>query len=299
MGESQKEQIFCSLDLELTGFDPTIDEILEVGFVFFSVSDNGIAVHDQWSQIFRPSKTVRSKILALTGMNPQEIESAPLFSEYHDFIQEKLENAILVGHSIGVDIRFLEASGIRVRPEFVDTLDLVQFLLPTHHSYNLENLMHYFGIPHPEAHRALADARATVAVLEKLIKIFARLPQDIGQELLGHIRRGDFPWQDLFARVQGERIEQVDGHIGRGIEQDAPQSVLLEGCSLVMLPLIHNLEAAIITNALARGEKERLSCSRIAVRCLNSLNRAQLPRYSLRPKCLTRKSLRILLKDTH
>jgi DNA polymerase III epsilon subunit-like protein len=38
---------YCSIDLELTGFDPLRDEILEVGFVFFTLGTADVQIESE------------------------------------------------------------------------------------------------------------------------------------------------------------------------------------------------------------------------------------------------------------
>jgi hypothetical protein len=85
---------------------------------------------------------------------------------------------------LNFDLGFLRSLGLQFESGEIDTLDLAQFILPTHQSYNLENLMHYFGVPHTEAHRALADAKATVKVLQGLLASFAGFQADLKQEII-------------------------------------------------------------------------------------------------------------------
>lgn len=194
------DTLYCSLDLELTGFDPSRDTILEVGFVFFRLNDSrdGFEIIEEWSQTFRSTVPVHPKILGLTGLTQAELDESPPFQDFREFIQDKVGDAVLVGHNIIVDITFLEAFGIKLSGRSVDTLDLVQWLLPTHHSYNLENLMHYFQVPHPEAHRALADSIAVIRVLEKLLALFAGLLKELQAQVLDLAGQGNFAWADLF-----------------------------------------------------------------------------------------------------
>lgn len=197
MTAKHSEPIYCSVDLEFTGFDPSRDQILEIGFAFFKVSEQGIEITEQWSQVFKPSIEVHPKILGLTGITLDELESAPEFNEFREFIQDKLGPAIIVGHNPTMDVKFLESYGIKLSGKTIDTLELVQFLLPTHHSYNLENLMHYFGIAHENAHRALGDALSTIAVLENLLGIYQGFDRELQDELVGLCNRGSFLWQPL------------------------------------------------------------------------------------------------------
>jgi len=190
---------YCSLDLELTGFDPLTDEILEIGLAFFEPTPKGLQITEQWSQTFRPKSEVHPKILGLTGLTMAELQQAPLLTDLHSTVQKKLEGAVIVGHNIILDARFLEAFGFKLSGQFIDTLDLVQFLLPTHHSYNLENLMHHLGIPHKEAHRALGDSLATIALLEQLLRRYNYFPIVLKQRMQGLIAGRNLIWQELFS----------------------------------------------------------------------------------------------------
>jgi len=188
---------YCSLDIETSGFDPLTCEILEVGFAFFELTKDGIKITEEFTQVFKPVKEVPAAILGLTGITRGELENAPQFKDFHDILQEKLGDAVIVGHNIVFDVRFLESFGIKFSGETLDTLDLVQFILPTHHSYNLENLMHFFKVPHKEAHRALADAKATLVVLEKLLRLYCGYPQALKSQVNALIADLDVSWKGL------------------------------------------------------------------------------------------------------
>lgn len=198
MKANAEHTIYCSIDLELTGFDPSKDEILEVGFVLFTITPYGAQVIEEWTQVFKPRTEVRHKILGLTGIQKEELDQAPQFSEHLDFLQEKLRGVVIVGHGVLLDIKFLQAFGIQYNEPYIDTLDLVQFLLPTHHSYNLENLMHFFQVSHKEAHRALADARAVIVVLEKLLGIYNGFSLELRSHMTRIMDKQSFPWKELF-----------------------------------------------------------------------------------------------------
>lgn len=193
----RKEKLYCAIDIEATGFDPLKEEILEIGFAFFKVGNEGLHVTEEWSQVFKPTKPVPNRILGLTGISEVEIDAAPRLSDYKEQIQAKIGNAVLVGHSVGVDVRYLEANGFKLSGKYVDTLELVQFILPTHQSYNLENLMQFFGIDHGNAHRALADAKASIKLLERLMGIYSALPSAVKSDAKRIITPFSFPWQEL------------------------------------------------------------------------------------------------------
>ncbi len=191
------DRIYCSIDLELSGFDTAKDEILEVGFVLFKLGKAGFDVVEEWSQVFKPHTEVRHKILGLTGIKEEELANAPEFKDYREFLSEKLSGVTLVGHGITMDIKFLEAFGVPCPPHAIDTLELVQWLLPTHHSYNLENVMHYLGLSHEEAHRALADSKAVLHLVERMLGIFVSLPESVQKQIRSYIENKNLAWEHL------------------------------------------------------------------------------------------------------
>ncbi|MCL5666366.1 MAG: exonuclease domain-containing protein [Patescibacteria group bacterium] len=207
------DKIYCSLDIETSGFDPDKCEVLEVGFVKFTVQKNKVKILEEWSQAFKPARPVPAHIHGLTGITQKELEEAPRFSEYREFLQGKLGKDVIVGHNVAFDIKFLESAGIKFSGQSIDTLDLVQFLLPTHHSYNLENLMHKFGISHKKAHRALADSRACFYLLGKLIGIYQSFSRQMQTQIKELISGHDLAWEPLleakFSKVRSSRRKRI------------------------------------------------------------------------------------------
>jgi DNA polymerase III epsilon subunit-like protein len=228
MSSKQAEQLYCSLDLEFTGFDPEKDQILEIGFAIFQLTETGRHITEQWSQVFKPTVEVHPKILGLTGITQAELDEAPDFEQHKDFLQDKLGQVTIVGHNPVLDIKFLQSYGLVLTGPVIDTLELVQFILPTHHSYNLENLVHYFGIEHgsskgqtvPGAHRALGDAISTIAVLENLIRLYQNFPETLRSDLSRVIERGQFAWQEIIA----QRLPAKMMHAKDSLAEPPPQT---------------------------------------------------------------------------
>ncbi|MBI5530703.1 MAG: hypothetical protein HY918_04355 [Candidatus Doudnabacteria bacterium] len=223
---TDQKKIYCSLDIETSGFDPLVNEILEVGFAFFEVGNKGIKITEEWTKVFKPVRPVSSNILGLTGISQEELDEAPAFSEFREELQEKLGDTIIVGHNISFDIKFLEAFGIKFSGKQIDTLDLVQWLLPTHHSYNLENLMHTFGISHKEAHRALADSKATLKLLEKLLQVFCGFPETLKEQIYKLIKPQKFLWEEFlkidfsginFSEISNKPAKKVKSQIKKDL----------------------------------------------------------------------------------
>lgn len=212
------EKIYCSVDLELSGFDPGKAEILEVGLCFFTPKKGKLVVLEEWSSTFKPKAPVSATILGLTGLSQKLLDESPLFSEHRDELTEKLKDAVIIGHNVVLDIRFLEAFGVKLSGEKIDTMDLVQVFLPTHHSYNLENLMHSFKISHKDAHRALADARANVFVLEKLLGVYGGFSSKLQKDIYSYANKANFDWaeslkwgikKELAPKVKHKKLEKA------------------------------------------------------------------------------------------
>ena len=174
---------YCAIDLETTGFDPLTEQIIEIGLVFFSIEKGSFVVHDRFSSVFNPGKKLKTNITGLTGITNEELEVAPLFSDHLDFLKEKLEGCILVGHNVSFDIKFLTAAGLLMQNDYIDTLELVQFLLPTHHSYNLENLAVFLKLEAENTHRASDDAYCAMRLLERCIGIYQGFPPELQGKL--------------------------------------------------------------------------------------------------------------------
>jgi DNA polymerase III epsilon subunit-like protein len=223
----------------MSGFDPLADEILEIGFVFFRMGVNGVEVLEEWTQVFRPTGPVHPKILGLTGITQAELEAAPLLSEHKEFLQEKLGNAVILGHSVKVDISFLEAAGLQIIGGTVDTLELAQFILPTQHSYNLENLIHSFGIVTSASHRALADAQATMLLLEKLLRIYQGFPMDVRHKVQSVLAPFEVIWKSLLLlpltpvtiehQSPSPELPQADQALSSSLQRQSVITLPLEG----------------------------------------------------------------------
>lgn len=198
--------IFCSLDIETSGFDPAESEVLELGMVFFEVKKKNIKVLSEWQSVFKPFKEVPPRILALTGISEDELLRAPLFREKAEDIQKLVKDAVIVGHNINFDIKFLEAFGIKFSGAVVDTLNLAQMFLPTNQSYNLEGLMNFLGVDHQDAHRALADAKAALVLVEKLLSCYSFLPKNIKGRLAELFAVSDKAGAAVLALLQTEFV---------------------------------------------------------------------------------------------
>ncbi len=191
---TKKKTLYCSLDIETSDFDPANGEILELGMVFFEVEKKQFKIIKEWQSTFKPARPVSPRILALTGITNEELETSPQFKDKFDEIQDLVKGCVIVGHNIIFDIKFMEGFGVKFSGEKIDTLDLSQMILPTNQSYNLEALMNLLDVSHKDAHRALADAKAALIVAEKLLKFYSSFPSELKTKLAVLFPEKDFPY---------------------------------------------------------------------------------------------------------
>jgi DNA polymerase-3 subunit epsilon len=154
-------------DLETTGLDAEQNEILEFGAVRVSPAGE---IEAEFSMLVRINSPVPANITCLTGITQELVnrEGLPLEDAMKAFV-------VFVGsypvffHNAPFDVRFLQkaalASRMRVSNIVHDTLPLARCAWPLLESYKLRSLAEHVGASVTPEHRALADVRATLAVL--------------------------------------------------------------------------------------------------------------------------------------
>ena len=172
---------FVSLDVETTGLDQTRDRITEVGMVRFTRD----GVDATYSQLVNPGREIPLRIQQLTGIAPADVVAAPHFNSVRLDIEEFIGEATVVGQNVGFDLSMLDREGIKPPGDVLDTLELARLVDPGHRSHNLSALAERYGVAHPDAHRALADAETTRAVFLALLARAEALPGDLIAELIG------------------------------------------------------------------------------------------------------------------
>lgn len=154
-------------DIETTGLSPTADELLEVAAVKVNAQGNETA---HFSALVRVQNGVPGRITGLTGISQLDVdtEGQPLAKVIGGFL-DFVGNAPLFFHNAHFDERFLkkaaEQTGHTIGNRIYDTLPMAQIAWPDLESYKLATLAEHVGASEPN-HRALADTRATVAVLQ-------------------------------------------------------------------------------------------------------------------------------------
>ncbi|MGB8647257.1 MAG: helicase C-terminal domain-containing protein [Anaerolineae bacterium] len=205
-------RIYVALDLEFTGLNPDHDAILEVGAVKF----RGDEVLDTWSCLINPGRPLPMKVERLTGITQADIERAPSFRSMLPSLTRFVSEYPIVGHTVSVDLAFLQRSGMSLPNTALDTFELACILMPYASRYSLMRLAQELGIEYPTAHRALADAKCTHSLFITLLDRATGLNQKIIQEIVRLSDRTDWPLRLAFQDLLRDRARQAfaPGSIG-------------------------------------------------------------------------------------
>lgn len=170
-----------AIDIETTGLNDERDAVIEIGAVKFK----GHRVEDEWTSLINPGRHVPELITALTGINDVEVRHAPRLRDIAHELETFVGNAPVVGHNIRFDLGFLQKqAGILQYNEVIDTYQLASVLMPTASRYNLGSLGKQLGILLPATHRALDDAKVTMAAFNRLFDLARELPLDLVAEIV-------------------------------------------------------------------------------------------------------------------
>ena len=166
------------IDIETTGLDPGIHEILE-----FSIlrRDPSSGIESKNTIYFEPQHihTADPKALEVNGYNPENdvasIRKHPLVALDH--IVSMLKDTIIIGHNVSFDLNFIKAQVIKyglndkdLPYHKVDTVTLAfEHLAPLGlSSLSLKNVCEFLGISNDNAHTSSADVHRTVQVFDLL-----------------------------------------------------------------------------------------------------------------------------------
>ncbi|KIL38567.1 DNA polymerase III subunit epsilon [Gordoniibacillus kamchatkensis] len=160
-------------DLETTGFAPyNGDEIISFGGV--ATVGGEMAPESTFYSLVNPKRDIPPHISELTGITNGQAGGAPelmdVLQRFLSFVQQKA----LIAHGAAHDKGFLNAalwktSRVSLNHRVLDTMMIAKWLLPRRRHYDLDTLLHEFGIPVTQRHHALEDALMTARLWTELM----------------------------------------------------------------------------------------------------------------------------------
>ena len=159
---------FIVFDIETTGLDPSIDEIIEIGAI--KVENNTII--EEFHSLIKPNYKIDAFITELTGITNDMVIEAPKVDEVLKKFISFIGNSILIGHNVHFDINFIYDNLIKIncsplKNDFVDTLRLARKILPELKHHRLKDLASYYNIDIEGNHRAIKDAEITFSIYQR------------------------------------------------------------------------------------------------------------------------------------
>jgi DNA polymerase-3 subunit alpha (Gram-positive type) len=165
------ETEFVVFDLETTGLEPAMNEIIEIG----AVKIKNMKIVSKFHRLVKPRKPVSNFTSNFTGITNQMLEVEKPIEEVLPQFLSFIEGAVLVAHNAIFDYRFIREWVRRVYNEhfeqtYIDTVALSKSLL-TLKSYGLAKVVEELKLGSFEHHRAHEDANITALVFLKLIEM--------------------------------------------------------------------------------------------------------------------------------
>lgn len=161
---------FVVIDLETTGLEPQLDEIIEIGIIRVRSGE----IVGQFNSLVKPNEPIGGFITKLTGITNEMLSGAPSIETVLSNAINFIGNNIVIGHNVNFDINFIYDTSMRLfsKPftnDFIDTLRLSRKLFPEYQHNRLKDLAVRFEIQQSIEHRALGDAIATYKCYKHLI----------------------------------------------------------------------------------------------------------------------------------
>ena len=175
-----KNNVFVCFDLETTGLNNNpamgkMDKIIELGAV--KIVDGEIK--EKFSSFVACPERLSKEIIDLTGIHDSDLIGAPEVEKVLADFYKFTDGAILVGHNVTFDYRFVkyygEQCGYMFDKKQYDTLTLAQDVLRgVLANYKLNTVADYYGFTFNH-HRAFDDACVTAKVFMELVKAKGKL----------------------------------------------------------------------------------------------------------------------------
>lgn len=161
---------YTVIDLEMTGLNPKLDKVIEIG----AVRVRGHKEAARYATLVNPRRSIPERVMELTGITNEEVAAGLDEDEAMQALIAFIGDDVMVGHNVSFDYSFMKQWAVNKRIPLTlracDTLRIARAILPGEQSKKLEDLCVYYRIERERAHRALDDAVETHRILECMMQ---------------------------------------------------------------------------------------------------------------------------------
>jgi DNA polymerase III subunit epsilon len=198
--------VFVCLDCETTGLNPKIDRIIEVAAIIFTFAKT----IDSFETLVNPDCIIPESSIEIHHITQEMVQGKPKIEAVLASIIPFINNHIIVGHGIKLDLLFLEEEAKRCQIPFsaddfvtIDTLRLAR-LYGESSINSLEKLREHFNIEPQTAHRAKSDVVVNIAVFKHLARSFITTKQ-----ILERLKKPILLKAMPLGRYKGSRFKEI------------------------------------------------------------------------------------------
>ena len=162
---------YAVFDCETTGTDVAVDEIVALALIRL---DPAGREESRYTVLLRPSRPIPAEATAVHGIADEDVAHAPRFAQVAGELLARLGDAVFVAHNAHFDLGMLHHAfareAVEYRPGAVAcTLEAFRLLEPLADNHRLQSICDRRGVVLADAHDAMSDVCATVALLRVLL----------------------------------------------------------------------------------------------------------------------------------
>lgn len=165
-----RSTLLVFFDLETTGLDDALDEIVEIGAQKYL----GGELVGEWSTLVCPKQVISAQASKISGITQEMLHGQPSIETVLPQFLQWMQGGILVAHNATFDIGFVREAGLRlgmgIEWPVLCTLKMARSLLPALERKNLDTLAQYYGLQFEARHRSIGDVKVTAEVFHRLLE---------------------------------------------------------------------------------------------------------------------------------
>lgn len=217
------ERPICIFDLESTGTNTQVDQIVEICVIKVTLIDGKLENHIK-NMRFKPTIPIPKQATDVHGITDEMVKDCPAFKQVAKGIHEFIQGCDLMGFNCNrfdVPMLYFEFERAGVDWDYkahaiIDVGNIFKIKEPR----TLESAVQfYLQRKHEEAHSAAGDGSMTGAILWAMLARYPDLPQNISA--LAAFSNFDKPWLDVTGKLAFDEQGDIIFNFGKNIGQKA------------------------------------------------------------------------------